>query len=289
MSKLLLEMTSPEVKILSESIDEVTHEPVMRVQVKWQQADRINGNGRRYPRAILRREIEKLTPLVKQGRVMGASFHPKDEAEVNDVSHIWESIELRSDGACIGVVKVLPTSRGKDAQVIIRAGGHIGMSSRGHGTVTPREEEDVATGKRVKFDEVNEDFVLKSPGDFVLSPSVSDAGIIGMFEERFKDETTEPNLIEWSSEIVRRQEQEAAECRLRQEFYEALRAGWKGGTFEDYRQMRELAEGQKLEQSERCLADGEPTPTPAEHARWVEALQSGFKGTESDFLRTLGD
>lgn len=288
MSKLLLEMTAPEMKVLSEEIDEKTGDKSLRVQVKWQQADLINGNSRRYPRAILRREIERLTPLIKTGRVFGSSFHPKDEGQINDITHIFESIEMLNDGACVGVVKVLPTSRGKDVQTIINAGGHIGMSSRGYGTVTPKEEEDVATGKRVKFDEVNTDYTLKSPGDFVLNPSVGDAGIIGMFEERFKDETTEPNLVEWSSEIVRRQEQEAAECRLRHEYYEALQAGWKD-TFEDYRQMRELSKGQELSGGEKCLADGEPVPTPAQHARWVEALQSGFKGTETDFLKTLGD
>lgn len=285
MSKLLLEMMSPEVRILSESIDEVTKAPTLRCQVLWQRSDVINGNGRKYPRAILRREIERLEPLVKKGQVFGCSFHPKDSAEVNDVSHLWESLELRPDGACLGVVKILPTSKGKDVQVIVKSGGHIGMSSRGHGTVTPKEEEDVATGKRVRFDEVNDDFVLKSPGDFVLSPSVADAGIIGMFEQRFKDETTEPNLVEWSSEILRRQDEEAAECRLRQEYYEALQAGWKDGTFEDFRRMKELAITERVEHREPCGPDGELIMSPEQQALFREAIESGFRGTPDELFR----
>ena len=182
----LLEVVSPQCRILSEKVDEATGERVMRVQVKWQMADVINGNRRRYSKAILQREITRLTPLIEQGRVSGASFHPEALGELDDISHLWESIRMEQDGACTGVVKVIPTVRGKNAQAIIKAGGHIGMSSRGTGSVTKKEE--VVDGKKVMVEEVNNDFVLHSPGDFVLSPSVLDAGVMRMMESRLDGE-----------------------------------------------------------------------------------------------------
>lgn len=232
--KLLLEMTAPEVKVLSEEIDEKTGDKTLRVQVKWQEADRINGNGRRYPRAILQREITRLAPEIKRGAVFACGYHPKDEAEVADVAALWESVEMKSDGQCLGIVKILPTSRGRDAQVIIHAGGHIGMSSRGYGTVTPKEEEDVHTGKKVRFDEVNPDYRLKSPGDFVLNPSVVDSGVVGMFEARFKDEKVEePKLESFSSDIVGRLDEAEQRKRAYKFYLEAKSSGWSGD-FEEY-------------------------------------------------------
>jgi len=185
MKQALLEFSAPKCKILEEVVDENSKERVMRVEVKWQHAGIINGNRRRYSKEILAREIARLTPMIEAGSVMGASYHPQNDAEVDDVSHIWESVKMAEDGECTGVVKVLPTERGRNAQAIIKYGGHIGMSSRGFGTTTRKEE--VVDGKKVMIDEINPDFQLKSPGDFVLTPSVPDAGVRRMLESRLND------------------------------------------------------------------------------------------------------
>ena len=186
LKKKLLEFSAPRCEILEELVDEHTRERVMRVAVKWQQAEVINGNGRRYPRHVLQREIERLMPMAEQGAVYGASYHPKQDAEVDDVSHIWESARMEEDGSCVGVLKVLPTERGRNAQAIIKYGGHIGLSSRGYGTMTRKSE--TVDGKEISFDEINDDFQLKSFGDFVLTPSVPDAGVRRMLESRMDDE-----------------------------------------------------------------------------------------------------
>jgi len=186
MKKALLEFSAPKCTILEEIVDEVTKERVMRVEVKWQHAGIINGNRRRYSKEILQREIERLSPLMDKGAVYGASYHPQNDAEIDDVSHLWESAKMAEDGECVGVVKVLPTERGRNAQAIIKYGGHIGMSSRGFGTTTRKEE--VVDGKKIQVDEINDDFQLKSPGDFVLTPSVPDAGVRRMMESRLKDD-----------------------------------------------------------------------------------------------------
>lgn len=186
MKKALLEFSAPKCTILEEIVDEVTKERVLRVEVKWQHAGIINGNRRRYSKEILQREIERLSPLMDKGAVYGASYHPQNDAEIDDVSHLWESAKMAEDGECVGVVKVLPTERGRNAQAIIKYGGHIGMSSRGFGTTTRKEE--VVDGKKIQVDEINDDFQLKSPGDFVLTPSVPDAGVRRMMESRLKDD-----------------------------------------------------------------------------------------------------
>lgn len=215
MKKALLEFSAPQCQILTEDVDEKTGERVMRVAVKWQHAGIVNGNKRRYSREILQREMERLQPMMDKGAVYGAAYHPKDDAEVPDISHLWESFKMEEDGSCTGVVKVLPTSHGKDAQVIIKHGGHIGMSSRGYGTSTRREVE--VNGKKITIEDINDDFRLKSPGDFVLTPSVPDAGVQRMIESRLsEDEDQEPKTQEDS--VVYKQIEE-----LRQAFPELFK------------------------------------------------------------------
>lgn len=169
-----------------EVIDEKTQESVLKVSVKWQQADLINTNKRVYPRSILEREINRIQPDLKAGKVFGAAYHPdKGGAEVPDVAMIWRSAKIEKDGSCTGKIDILPTRHGKDAQTIIKAGGSIGISSRGYGTTT--QKTDIIGGERQSFSQVNDDFFLKTPGDIVLSPSVADAGVREMLESHFNE------------------------------------------------------------------------------------------------------
>ena len=233
--KTLLEVITPKCKILSEEIDEATKEKVMRVEVKWQHAGIINGNRRRYSKEILQREITRLTPLIEQGKVHGSSFHPKNDAEIDDVSHLWESARMESDGSCVGVVKVIPTARGKNCQALISSGAWIGMSSRGRGTTTQKEE--VVDGKKIMVDEINSDYVLQSPGDFVLGPSVPDAGVLRMMESRLADKTDGAVSLDQLKEfgLVDEKLTEAEkEILIQKGFNQAMLSGFKGD-LQDYR------------------------------------------------------
>ena len=183
--RTLLEFSAPSTQIIEEKFDEVTRERVMRVAVKWSHADVINSNRRLYPRVVLEREIERLQPQLLMGSVYGASFHPFGDADVDDVSHIWESIAMEEDGSCVGIVKIVPTDRGRNAQTLIKYGGHIGLSTRGYGTTTTKKK--LVDGEEIEFEEINDDFVLKSPGDFVLTPSVPDAGVRRVLESKMDD------------------------------------------------------------------------------------------------------
>lgn len=177
----LCEPNLVECEILGEEIlDEKKQESVLKVKVKFQHAGILNKNNRRYRQEILAREIERIQPDLKAGKVFGAAYHPKSgEAEVPDVAMIWRSAKIEKDGSCVGKVDILPTHFGKDAQIIIKAGGSIGISSRGFGTTTRKTE----GGKT--FSDVNDDFFLKTPGDIVLSPSVEDAGLTEQMESHF--------------------------------------------------------------------------------------------------------
>ncbi len=233
----LLEVIEPKCRVLTEEVDEKTNERVLRVAVKWQHSDIINGNRRRYPKAILQREIDRLTPLIKEGKVSGASFHPEKMGELDDISHLWESIKMEQDGSCTGVVKVIPTARGKNAQAIIKAGGHIGMSSRGTGTITQKEE--VVDGKRVKVDEINSDYVLLSPGDFVLSPSVPGAGTVRLMESKLDEREGTVTLADLERfGLVEDGQAKIEEDILKQRFQFACTAGFKG-SFGDYKKLME--------------------------------------------------
>ena len=179
--KVEFELVKPE--ILEEYIDEKTGERAMKVRLKWQQADTINRNGRVYSKSLLQREIDKLQPGIKEGEVYGASYHPKDvNADIDDVSHIWKKLWMdESTGECLGEATILPTDRGKNAMVLIKHGGKIGVSSRATGTAS-RKTKTVA-GKPVQFDNINDDLNIVSPGDLVLRPSVPDANIRAIIEE----------------------------------------------------------------------------------------------------------
>ena len=176
--KVRCEFLSVRPEILKETIDEKTNDRTMRVRIKWQHGDIVNKNGRLYTKEILQREMDRLAEGVTEGAVFGASYHPVGaDAEVNDVSHIWNKLWMEEDGSCMGEATILPTTNGKDAQIIIKHGGRIGISSRGTGTVTKRQKD----GKSIE--QVNDDYHMLSPGDMVLAPSVPGANIRAMIEK----------------------------------------------------------------------------------------------------------
>ena len=180
---LSLDWVKPEIL---EDVEEViegvkTGDRVMRVRMKFQDI-KINNNDRLYPLAILKREVERLAPLCKEGRILGAAFHPEREHQIPDTALLWEDVEIKENGECFGTAKILPTVVGKDAQVIARAGGFLGVSSRGRGTMTEVEEE--IDGKKQKFFRINDDYKMAVPGDLVITPSVPDAGLLKVLESR---------------------------------------------------------------------------------------------------------
>ena len=179
MEKQLLIETMP---VAFEILEEATAKNGGRMKIKgvFTVADEVNGNGRVYQEAILDREIDRLKALIAENRVFGEADHPDDgKSRIANTAAMLTNIEKQvADGRklYIGEAVVLNTSKGKDLQEIIRAGGRPGVSSRGFGSLVKGNWQ----GKTA--DIVQEDFSLKT-FDFVIGQSTKDAEISQFFEQ----------------------------------------------------------------------------------------------------------
>ena len=101
-----------------------------------QRADTRNGNGRVYPGAILEREMNNYSKLVKERRALGELDHPDDSViNLRNASHLVTAIWW-DQGAVMGKIQVLNTPSGQVLTELVGAGVKLGISSRGMGSVT---------------------------------------------------------------------------------------------------------------------------------------------------------
>jgi prohead core protein serine protease len=124
-------------------------------------------NGRIYPVPIVSREIARLQPRLEQSSLYAAVDHPGDgKSRIRDAGAIIRGLRIESDGSIWGKFQIVEdTDCGRNLAAILRAGGAVGVSSRGLGSTTANE-----SGQEV----VGEDFRLVS-FDFVLDPAVQTA------------------------------------------------------------------------------------------------------------------
>ena len=131
----------------------------------FQRADEANNNKRVYSKAILEREVKKLTEALSERRLMGELDHPKhDSVKLSNVSHLITNLHVK-DNDVIGECELLNTPAGKVAQALVEGGVKIGISSRGMGTLSDGEN---------GLKNVNEDFKLVT-FDLVADPSTRGA------------------------------------------------------------------------------------------------------------------
>jgi len=129
-----------------------------------QRAEAENGNGRVYPREILRREVKNYSKLVKEHRALGELDHPEDSViNLRNASHMVTDIWWDGDDV-MGKVKVLNTPSGEILKSLVSSGVKLGISSRGLGSVSESKGGTV----------VEEDFQLIC-FDFVSEPSTQGA------------------------------------------------------------------------------------------------------------------
>ena len=97
-----------------------------------------NRNNRIYESADFLKQIDELQPKIQKHTLLGQLDHPKDfEITLADVSHVIESLEYDKANDCIvGKIRLLNTSKGKEAQALIRDGIPLHISSRAAGTVS---------------------------------------------------------------------------------------------------------------------------------------------------------
>ena len=151
--------------LLSESEKrDITENNAMYLTGRIQTADKKNGNGRKYPSKVLKREMDRYMQVVRDNRATGELDHPDDSViNLKNVSHMvvdcwWEGNDV------MGKIKVLDTPSGRILKDLINAGVKLGISSRGLGSVKESMGETI----------VEDDFQLIC-FDIVSEPSTHDA------------------------------------------------------------------------------------------------------------------
>ena len=106
---------------------------VIKFKGKFQEAEAINKNKRRYPFKVLDENVKRLQPALTEGGLCGELDHPTDSIiHFSNASHKitklwWENNVLMGEGI------ILNTPGGKILRALINDGVRIGISSRGVG------------------------------------------------------------------------------------------------------------------------------------------------------------
>ena len=132
---------------------------------KLQAADQENGNNRKYPFKVLKREVDKyLEGPVKSRTALGELDHPEASVvNLANTSHVVTDVWWDGNNV-MGKIQLLPTPSGNIAKALIMSGIPLGISSRGMGSVKQ-------LGETV---EVQDDFELLC-WDLVSVPSTPQA------------------------------------------------------------------------------------------------------------------
>ena len=135
------------------------------VEGRLQTAETKNGNGRRYPREILEREVERYKDgPIRENRALGELDHPDSQIiNLKNVSHNIKNIWWDGNDV-MGKIEILPTPSGNILTQLFKNGITVGVSSRGMGSLKPIGE----------TQEVQDDFELLC-WDFVSTPSTPGA------------------------------------------------------------------------------------------------------------------
>jgi hypothetical protein len=132
---------------------EATGNGARRIKAIGITADVINVNGRRYPRRVLAEAVRRLNGHLHesngQGKLIatGEAEHPSDKggrASILETVVKWEAASLDSTGKVLLEGAILPTSKGKDVQVLVENGVPIGVSMRGYGSFKALTENGIA-------------------------------------------------------------------------------------------------------------------------------------------------
>ena len=150
--------------LLTEREKKEVMEGAMYLSGRLQSADVKNGNGRKYPEKVLRREMSNYMNVVKDKRACGELDHPDDSViNLKNVSHMV--VDVWWDGKDVmGKIKVLSTPSGRILKDLVNEGVKIGISSRGLGSVREQMGESI----------VEDDFQLIC-FDIVSEPSTPNA------------------------------------------------------------------------------------------------------------------
>ncbi len=122
------------------SLNEGSNNDGMTFSGKFQEANGVNKNRRKYTKAALDRNMKQLQEAIKNGGLYGELDHRENSiVHLSNASHIitklwWEGNDLMGEG------RFLPTPAGKILKAIAETGCRWGISSRGVGNGTTDSE-----------------------------------------------------------------------------------------------------------------------------------------------------
>lgn len=178
-------------------------------------ADVVNANGRLYPWQVLAEAVKNLNLHLHessgQARLIatGEAEHPSDKngrSNILETVVAWNSAALDAGGRVVLEGQVLPTSKGRDVQVLLESGVRIGVSMRGKGSTRPVNRE----GK--KFDEVTQ--LTIGAFDLVANPSDPNGAIIESAQPEAVVIDIQPVVEETSTMDVTKEQLEALQKEL---------------------------------------------------------------------------
>ena len=168
-------------KLISEHIEDVEYiteekdngEKTYKIKGVFMQSEVKNRNGRVYPFPVLQKEVNRYNKdYVNENRAFGELGHP-DGPTVNleRASHMITSLKPEGKNF-IGEAKILKTPMGRIVENLMDAGGKLGVSSRGMGSLEQKNGANY----------VKNDFYLATAADIVADPSAPNAFVQGIME-----------------------------------------------------------------------------------------------------------
>ena len=171
-----MKLIREEIETVDFIVEEKNGKKNMFIEGIFLQGDLQNRNGRMYPMATLRKEVQRYSENhIQKGRALGELGHQEGPTvNLDRVSH--KIVSLKESGSnFIGKAKLLNTPMGNIAKSLIDEGVKLGVSSRGIGSLKPTRE-----GVQV----VSDDFMLSTAADIVADHSAPDAFVEGIMEGR---------------------------------------------------------------------------------------------------------
>ena len=198
-------------------LNEIINQPIQieskdknRFKAKFIEADTATKNGRVYPLSVLQKAVRDFSERLA---VSNASFKSHSSSEIKDVSHLIEKIWMDGKTGYIEG-RIVPTQVGRDTLAILSAGGRIGVSMRGTGTISKRDDKEI----------VNDDYQLQGI-DLALNPAYEGARIRPLGES-------------WDG----KQQKQLSKKKLLRRYEYAKKTGFKGN-FEKYQEILKKKNG----------------------------------------------
>lgn len=160
----------------------------------FMQAEVPNRNKRFYSHSVMENALNKFQENISSKRAMGELGHPNSpNINLDRVSHNIERLVFEKHDV-IGRAKIFDTPMGKIAKNLIDEGIKLGVSSRGLGSLVPRDN---------GISEVQNDFMI-STIDIVADPSAPSAWVNGILESKEWIMTPDGRLEERVFELAKK-------------------------------------------------------------------------------------